>query len=86
MSTMMRSGEKGGHLGDEIALASLDDVVHDSRRGGLDVRAERVELTRGEAAGHDASHPGMARVVEVDHRAEELVEGVRHVTDVRSPA
>ena len=55
-------------------------------RRARDVRLDAVDHARREAARHDPPQPRVARVVHVDHRAEELVEGGRHVADVRALA
>ena len=52
--------ERGGDVGDEVALAALDDVVDDPGGGGLDVALHLVELPRGEPARHDPAHAGRA--------------------------
>jgi len=63
----------GGDVGDEVALALVDDGVDDLRRGALHVVLEPLDAARREAARHDAPQARVPRVVHVDHRAEELV-------------
>jgi len=76
--------ERRGDLGDEVALALLDDGVDDRLGGARHVGLDPVDHAGREAARHDAAQSRVARVVHVDHRAEELVEGGRHVADVRA--
>ena len=75
-------GQQGRDLGHEVALALLDDLVDDAGGHAFDVGTHRLELSGREAPGHDAAQPGVAGVVHVDHRAEELEELLRQVGDV----
>ena len=66
-------------LGDEVALALVDDVVDDLVGRDLHLVLEGLDHLRGERGRHDAAQPSVPRVVQVDHRPEELEEGLGHV-------
>ena len=81
MSQMILQREPGRHLGDEVALAlgphRGDEVVGDL----LDVVLDGAHHAGVEGGRHDPAQPGMAGVVHVDHRPEELEELGGHVED-----
>ena len=81
MSTDDPQRQQRRDLGDEVALALRGDGVDDLGGLRLDVAAEPGQRARRERLRHDAAQPGVARVVHVDHRAEELGEERRHVED-----
>ena len=77
--------EPGRHFGDEVALAFVphrgDEVVGHL----LDVVLDGSHHAGVEGGRDDPAQPGVAGVVHVDHRPEELEELGRHVEDGRSP-
>ena len=73
----------GGDIGDEVDPLPFDELVHDLGRGAAHVVLDLLEHPGGEAAGHDAAQAGVARIVHVDHRPEELAERLGQVPDVR---
>ena len=66
---------------DEVDLALLAHAVDDLGADRLDRVEHALELARRERAGDDAALAGVARVVHVDERAEELHRLGRHVGD-----
>ena len=84
MSQMTSSGNGCEMRLDEVDLALLAHVVDDLGADRLDRVEHALQLPRGERAGDDAALAGVAGVVHVDERAEELERLGRHVGDRRS--
>ena len=79
--------QAGRYLGDEVAPGPRGQQVVDDPGGRRrDVRLELGDRPGGERPRHDASQPGMAWIVHIDHRAEEFGELGGHVGNVRRTA
>ena len=88
MSQMISSGSGAAISRDEVALALLDHARRRSRAArALRRRPRSAASARGVKPRETMrAQPRVARVVHVDHRAEELVEGLGQVGDVAAPA
>ena len=60
--------ELGREVGDEVALAPLDDRVDDPRRGLVDVALEVADAARRERPAHEQPVPRVARRVHHQHQ------------------
>ena len=78
--------EPGGDVSNEVAFAPVDQLIDDQRRGPLHIVLDLRDHPRRERRRDDAPQSGVARIVEVDHRTEELEELRRHVEDARGTA
>ena len=77
----MRKRQPGRHVGHEVALAPLADLVHDRRGLVLHRLLQPGQHPGGEAGRHQPPEPGVAGVVHGDDRVEVLVELRRELVD-----
>ena len=73
------------HVGHEISRAFFEDLAHDLPGGTGDVVFDLLQHPRCECACHDLTHAGVAWIVHVDHRPEEVVHELGHVGNRRGP-
>ena len=69
------------HLDHEVAPPERGDAVDHVVGHEIDAILDRLDHARVERGGHDAAQAGVARVVHVDHGAEEVEHLLGHVDD-----